>query len=135
MHVVATTEAPAATSADTVVVGLLEDEGIPHDTADGALQALVDAGEARATPRHLAVTHAGGMRWVLAGLGRRADLDGERARAVAASALGRARDLGARSLCWEVPHHAGDDVVTGLVEGTGLADYRFTRYRSAADRD
>jgi leucyl aminopeptidase len=135
MHVVATTEAPAATSADTVVVGLLEDEGIPHDTADGALQALVDAGEARATPRHLAVTHAGGMRWVLAGLGRRADLDGERARAVADPALGRARDLGARSLCWEVPHHAGDDVVTGLVEGTVLADYRFTRYRSAADRD
>ena len=135
MHVVATTEAPAATSADTVVVGLVEDEGIPHDTADGALQALVDSGEARGAPRHLAVTHAGGKRWVLAGLGRRADLDGERARAVAASALGRARDLGARRLCWEVPHHVGDDVVTGLVEGTVLAAYRFTRYRSGADGD
>ena len=135
MHVVATTEAPAATSADTVAVGLLEGEGIPHDTEGGALQALVDAGEARATPRHLAVTHAGGRRWVLAGLGRRDDLDGERARAVAAAALGRARDLGARSLCWEVPHHAGDDVVTGLVEGTLLAAYRFTRYRTRPEGD
>src|SRR3954447_10784026 len=135
MHVAATTEAPAATSADTVVVGVLEDERVPHDIEGGALQALVDAGEARATPRHLAVTHAGGRRWVLAGLGRRADLDGERARAVAASALGRARDLGARTLCWEVPHHAGDDVVAGLVEGTVLAAYRFTRYRSGTDVD
>ena len=31
-----------------------------------------------------------------------------------ALACGRASELGARTLCWEVPHHVGDDVVAGL---------------------
>jgi leucyl aminopeptidase len=131
MRVTATTDPPAAIAADTVVVGLLEGEGVPHDTEDGALGALLEAGEARAAPKHLAVVHAAGRRWILAGLGRREDLDAERARVVAATALGRARELGARTLCWEIPHHAGDDVVAGLVEGTVLGAYRFDRYRRA----
>jgi leucyl aminopeptidase len=135
MRVTATTDPPAATAADTVVVGLLEGEGVPHDTEDGALGALVEAGEARTASGHVAVVHAAGRRWILAGLGRRADLDAERARVVAATALGRARELGTRALCWEVPHHAGDDVVTGLVEGTVLGAYRFDRYRRAGEED
>ena len=52
---------PPPPPAPTPSWGLLEDRGaIPHDTADGALRALVDAGEARAAPRHLGVTRAGG---------------------------------------------------------------------------
>ena len=98
-----TTALPAETDADTVVLGILEDEGIAHDV-DGVLQGLVDAGEAKAKHRHLAVAHAGGKRWVLVGLGKRSELDGERVRVAAASALGRARELGARKLCWEVLH-------------------------------
>jgi leucyl aminopeptidase len=132
MRVAATTDAPAATAADTVAVALFAGEGIPHDTPDGALAALVDSGEARAAPRHLALTHAQGRRWLVVGFGRREDLDGERARAAAASVVGRARELGARSLCWEVPHHAGDGIVAALVEGTLLAAYRFDRYKQAS---
>src|SRR4051812_13389631 len=99
MRVNATTQAAASTAADTIVVGLVEGEGVPHDVGDGTLQALVDAGEAKATPRHLAVTHAAGKRWILVGLGTRAKLDGEALRIAAATAHGRAKELGARVLC------------------------------------
>jgi leucyl aminopeptidase len=34
-----------------------------------------------------------------------------------------------------VPHHAGDDVLTGLIEGTLLADYRFDRYKARSGDD
>ena len=53
----------------------------------------------------------------------------QRARVAAAVAHGRAREMGARTLCWEVPHHVGDEVVEGLVQGTLLHAYRFERYK------
>ncbi|HWK29921.1 MAG TPA: M17 family peptidase N-terminal domain-containing protein, partial [Solirubrobacter sp.] len=132
MHVATTTDAPTATRADTIVVGVFEDEGIAHDHG-GVLQALVDSGEARRGLRRVAVTHAEGRRFVIAGLGARADFDPERARIAAASVVGRARELGTATLCWEVPHHVGDAVVGGLVEGTLLAAYTFDEYREAED--
>ncbi|MDQ3851145.1 MAG: leucyl aminopeptidase [Actinomycetota bacterium] len=128
MRVTATTALPADTDADTVVVGLVENEGVAHDV-DRALQALVDAGEARPKPKHVAVTHAAGKRWLLVGLGRREELDSERLRVAAAVAHGRARELSARRLCWEVPHRVGDGMAGAIVEGTALAAYRFDRYK------
>src|SRR4051812_10756089 len=104
MRASATTEPAAHTSADTVVVGLVDGEGVPHDVDGGALQALVDAGEAKPRFKHLAIAHAAGKRWILVGLGERDRLDDERLRVAAAVALGRARELGARVLCWELPH-------------------------------
>src|SRR5258708_27530290 len=95
------------------------------------LNGLVAAGEAKATHRHLAVCHAGGKRWILVGLGSRAKLDAERVRVAAASALGRARELGARRLCWEVPHKVGPEIAAAIVEGTLLSAYRFDRFKSA----
>src|ERR1700712_4423373 len=68
MRVTATTEAAASTAADTVVVGLVAGEGVPHDVGAGVLQALVDAGEAKTSAGSLAVTHAEGKRWILVGL-------------------------------------------------------------------
>src|SRR3954468_5280443 len=131
---VTTTTAPAAeTPVDTVAVGLFTGKGVAHDVADGALQELVDAGEAKPSPRHLALAHAAGRRWILAGLGPREEFDPERARTVAAAVVGRARELGTRALCWEVPHHSDDRVVAGLVEGTVLAAYRFDRYKPPGD--
>ena len=125
----ATTALPVDTDCDTAAVGLLEDEGIPHDV-DGALQALVDAGEAKPSFRHLAVTHAAGKRFVLVGLGARAALDPERLRVAASAVHDRIRELGTRKLCWELPHKVGADHAQALVEGTALAAYRFDRYRS-----
>ena len=135
MNVRATTDAPADTGADTIVIGLFEGKKISHDVGDGVLQALVDSGEAKAGLRKLAVTHAAGRRWILVGLGERDAFDAERARVGAAVALGRAQELGSRSLCWEVPHRVEDDVVGALVEGTTLAAYSFDRYKSAEGKD
>src|SRR3954447_15356828 len=92
MRASATTDAAAHTSADTIVVGLVEGEPIAHDVEDGALQALVEAGEAKPRFKHLAVTHAAGKRWILVGLGARDRLDDERLRVAAAAALRRARE-------------------------------------------
>ncbi len=138
MEVTATTDPPLRTGADTICVGVFDDEGIPHDLPGRELQGLLDSGEARTGLRKLALMHAEGVRWLLVGLGQREKFSAERARVAAAVAQRRAGELGARVVCWEVPHHVDDDVVSGLVEGTVLADYRFDRYKSdageAADR-
>src|SRR5918994_714820 len=135
MEIRATTDDPPGTGADTIVVGVFEGKGIPHDVDDGALGALVESGEARSKFRSLTHAHAAGRRWILIGLGARDDFDGERARIAAATALGRARDLGARVLCWELPHKVPDAVAGALVEGTLLAAYRFTEFKSEPGED
>ncbi|HEY1517702.1 MAG TPA: leucyl aminopeptidase [Solirubrobacteraceae bacterium] len=133
MHVEATTASPLAAGADTIVVGVFEDEDVAHDVSGNALGELLTSGEARREFKRLAVTHADGVRAILVGLGKRARFDAERARVVAAVAHRRAREIGASTLCWEVPHHVGDDVVQGLVEGTLLHAYRFERYKPSDD--
>src|SRR5829696_4692950 len=135
MEIRATTDDPPATGADTIVVGIFEGKGVPHDVEDGALGALVESGEARPGFRKLAVAHAAGKRWILIGLGDRDDFDAERARIAAAVALGRARELGTRALCWELPHKVSDAVAGALVEGTLLAAYRYTAFKSEAGDD
>jgi leucyl aminopeptidase len=129
VKVEATTDAPLATDADTIVVALIESEGVAHDVADRTLGSLLGSGEARTDFKSLAVTHAEGRRFVLVGVGKRQDLDAERLRRAAAVAHGRARELGARTMCWEVPHDVGDDAVRAVVEGTLLHAYRFDHYK------
>jgi leucyl aminopeptidase len=129
----ATTDSPLATGADTVVVGVFEGEDVAHDLPGGGLAAMLESGEARRKFKQLAVTHADGTRVILIGLGDRAEFDGERARVAAAVAHGRAREMGAETLCWEVPHHVSDHVVEGLVHGTLLHAYRFERYKPSED--
>lgn len=131
MEVDATTASPAATAADTIVIGVFEQEGVAHDLPDGAIARLLETGEARREPSSLAVLHAQQRRYIVVGLGARDQFDAERARAVAAAAHGRARELGAAVVCWEVPHHVGPEIVAGLVEGTVLHAYRFDRYKPA----
>jgi leucyl aminopeptidase len=130
----ATTEPGAATDADTIAVGLFDDGG--PQVAGGrelppAAVELVASGEARATFRALALAHADGRRWLLVGLGRRADFTPERARVVAAAVHERALELATRTLCWEAPTADDPAVYAALVEGTALADYRFERHKSA----
>jgi leucyl aminopeptidase len=134
MDVTATTDAPPATNADTIVVGVFEDEGIAHDHG-GVLQALVDSGEARRGLRKLAVTHSEGRRYIVAGLGGRSAFDPEQARIAAAGVVGRAKELGTKRLCWEVPHHVSDAHVGGLVEGTLLAAYEYREFKSSDEDD
>ena len=134
MKVQATTQNPAEAGADTVVVGVFEDEGVAHDLPGGTLEAMLDTGEAQRKFKRLAVTHADGRRAILIGLGDRTEFDAERARSAAGVAHNRAVELGTDTLCWEVPHHVGDEIVAGLVEGTVLHAYRFDRYKERRRR-
>jgi leucyl aminopeptidase len=129
MRVSSTTQAPPDTGADTIAVGIFEDEKVAHDV-DGVLQAMVDSGEARAGLRKVAVTHVGGRRYILAGLGKRDDFDAERARLAAAAVAGRAKEIGTQVLCWELPHHVD---APGFVEGTLLSAYEYNAYKSKPD--
>jgi leucyl aminopeptidase len=133
VNVEATTGSPLATGADTIVVGVFEGEDIAHDLSGRALGTLLDSGEAQRDFKRLAVTHADGVRAILVGLGARTKFGAERARTAAGVVHRRATEIGARTLCWEVPHHVGDDVVEGLVEGTLLHAYRFERYKPSED--
>jgi leucyl aminopeptidase len=122
----------ADTAADTRVVPLFEGEAL----AEPALQALVELGEAKPKLKSVALTHedapGGGRRRVLiAGLGKRDELDAEKARVAAASAAARAKELGAVSLSWAVP----DGVAGALVEGTLLRLYEFDRFKTKKDED
>jgi leucyl aminopeptidase len=132
IQVAARRGAPEQTAADTRVVGLLEGEVL----ADPALQALVELGEAKPGLKKVAVTHedapGGGQRRVLiAGLGKRDELDAEKVRVAAASAAGRARELGAVSLSWAAP----DGFAGAAVEGTLLRLYEFDRFKSKREGD
>jgi leucyl aminopeptidase len=125
VHVAVTSEGVFATDADTVAVGIFEGEAVGLTPA----QALLDAGEAKQEFKHLAVTHNDGHRLIVAGLGARAQFDPERARIAAAVVGRRAQELGARHVCWQLPRGGDADHAAGLVHGTVLGGYRFTRYR------
>jgi leucyl aminopeptidase len=129
MNVSATTQPATATIADTIAVGIFQDEETSAGLPDEATQ-LIASGEARGTPKALALAHAGGRRWLLVGLGKRRDFTPERARTAAAGAHARALELATETLCWRAP---SDDLALcgALVEGTALADYRFDRLKSA----
>jgi len=132
IEVTARLGAPEDTAADTRVLGVFEGE-TPDDPA---ARELLDAGEAKAGLRKVAVGHedgaAGRRRVIVAGLGKRDEFGHERARVAAAVAAGRARDIGARSLSWAVPDGA-EGVAEALVEGTLLALYRFDRFKSSTE--
>src|ERR671917_2415481 len=124
--------APQETAADTRVLGLFQGERL----AEPDLQQLVELGEAKPGLRKVAVAHedapGGGRRRVLiAGLGKRDELDAERARVAAAAAAERAKELGAVSLSWAAP--PGEGVAGALVEGTLLRLYSFDRFKSSGD--
>ena len=122
--------APAETAADTRVVPLFEGESL----AEEHLQSLVELGEAKPALKRVAIEHedapGGGRRRVLvAGLGKRAELDPEKARVAAAAVAGRAKELGSVSLSWDAPEGVG----AAIVEGTLLKLYSFDRFKSKKD--
>ncbi len=129
MQVEATTDSPLATDADTVAVGVFETEGIAHDVPGAMLEGLLASGEAQRELGRLAVGHAEGKRFLVVGLGPRERFGAEQARVAAAAAQKRAAELSTEALCWELPHHVGQEIVAGLVQGTLLRAYRFDRYK------
>ena len=129
MQVSATTNPAASSDSDTVAVGVFEGEDLPAG-APGELGELLASGEARTSLKALALSHAEGKRWLLVGLGARAEFTPERARVAAAAACERANEISTRTLCWVVPGDGGAAVAEALVQGTILRDYRFERHKS-----
>jgi leucyl aminopeptidase len=125
-----TAEQPGATNADTVVIGVFEGAETP-DGAPVEVGELLASGEARRSLKSLALTHANGKRWLIAGLGERADFTPERARVVAAVSRERTKELSTKVLCWQAPSADGE-LAAALVQGTMLADYSFDAYKSQA---
>jgi leucyl aminopeptidase len=126
----ATTSDPGGVDSDTVAIAIFDGEDAPP-AAPAELAALIASGEARSSPKALALAHAGGRRWIAVGLGARKDLTPERARVAAAAAVERAQEISSRTLCWCAPSDAPAGVPEALVEGTMLADYRFEDCKSA----
>jgi leucyl aminopeptidase len=133
VHVEATTDGPLSTGADTIAFGIFDGEDAPVEPPGGELRALLDSGEAKATFKHLALTHAEGTRLILVGLGSRDEFGAERARVAAALVGRRAREYGTHTLCWALPAGTGDEIAEGLVHGTVLGAYRFERFKPRAD--
>ena len=123
---------PAEIDADLVVVGLYEGGSLPEQLADAG-----GAGDARGGYRKLAVLHPqGGGRALAVGLGKREEMDAERARVAAALAAKRAAELEAASVAWLLPESDEEEAIAeGIVTGTILGAYRFDRFKSADPDD
>ncbi len=141
MQTSATAQPGASTDADTIAVGLFEGASGPEHAAQQVGE-LIASGEARASFKSLALAHAEGKRWLIVGLGARERFTPERARVAAAVACARAKEISARSLCWELP--GGDlmgagaepaELAGALVEGTILRDYSYLRHKSHVDEE
>jgi leucyl aminopeptidase len=126
------TDPAAQTDADTVAIGVFEGAETPSGAPEQVGE-LLASGEARRSLKSLALAHAHGKRWLIVGLGERADFTPERARVVAAAARERAREISTRTLCWQTPSvddGADGEIAAALVQGTMLADYSFDAYKS-----
>jgi len=136
MQISATTQPASTTDADTIAIGVFDGEA-PAPGSPAQLGELLDSGEARRSFKSLALTHADGKRWLLVGLGARADFTPERARVAATVTGARAREISARTLCWQAPGDvAGASaaaIAAAIVEGTVLSDYRFELHKSAGE--
>jgi leucyl aminopeptidase len=137
MDVSTTSQAADGSDADTIAIGVFAGaggSGSPAPAPEAApeeVRELLASGEARTSPKSLAVTHAGGKRWIVVGLGHAEELDAERARVAAAAVAERARELSTSVLCWSLPAGADEAIAAAIVEGTVLRDYRYERNKSA----
>ncbi len=116
--------------ADLAAVGIFEGEPAPEEIAGAA-----GAEAAKGTYRALSPAFADGGRVILAGLGKREELDPERLRVVAALVAKEAGRLEAGSLAWVLPQGDEDAAAEALVTGTILGSYRFDRFRSEGPSD
>jgi leucyl aminopeptidase len=122
----------AAVDADLVAVGLCEGEELP-----GELASARGAADAKGGFKKLSTIHPEQpARVLVAGLGKREDLDAERLRVAAALVAKEAGKLSTGSIAWVLPE--GDDaeaLAEGIVTGTILGTYSFDRFKSKDAED
>ena len=118
---------PLEADVKVVAVGLYEDAALPREIAIS-----IGAEDAKGGYEKLTLLRPDGpQRAVVVGLGKREEMDAERARVAAALAAKEAAKLDAAALAWLLPE-SDDDAATAaaLVTGTILAAYRFDRFKS-----
>lgn len=116
-------------AAELVAIGLCEDESLPAELGGAAGAEAAAGGFKKLSP-----AFDGEQRLVVAGLGRREDLDAERLRVAAALVAKQAVQLKAGSLAWVLPASEDDAAaVEAIVSGTILASYRFDRFQKAPE--
>ena len=122
----------AEVEADLVAVGLCEGDSLPAALA-GAPGAANAVGAAEKLSFLFPEAPA---RVLVAGLGKREELDAERLRVAAALVAKEAGRRKTTSLAWLLPESADDAAAAeGLVPGTILGAYRFERFKSGDPDD
>jgi leucyl aminopeptidase len=124
-------ELPEA-DADLVAIGLYDGEDLPAEIAGAP-----GAADAKSAFKKLALLHPERpARVLVVGLGKRSEMDAERARVAAALAAREAGKVEATSLAWALPPSENDAATAeGLVTGTILGSYRFDRFLSRDPSD
>jgi leucyl aminopeptidase len=144
MDVVLARARAAASKAGALALAVPEGERTPRGVAAevdrrarGAVAALLGSRDFAGRAFETAVLYPRGLpaaRLVLVGLGKRAEIDGQRLRLAAAQAARRARELRAGSLTFAVPDIGGRDDAARraqvCAEGAVLGHYRHDAYRS-----
>jgi len=122
----------AAVDAGLLAVGLCEGEQLPAELASAR-----GAADAKGSFKKLSIVHPEQPdRVLVVGLGKREELDAERARIAAALAAKEAGKLKLASLAWLLPEHPDRGALAeGLVTGTILGSYRFDRFKSVDPDD
>jgi leucyl aminopeptidase len=122
----------SAVDADLLAVGLCEGEKLPAEIASAP-----GSNDAKGGFKKLAMLYPERPgRVLVTGLGKRGELDAERARVAAAMAAKEAAGLSARSIAWVLPGSEDDTALAeGLVTGTILGAYRFDRFKSNDPND
>jgi leucyl aminopeptidase len=118
--------------AELLAIGLCVGEDLP-----AALASAPGAADARGDYKKLTVLYPEQPgRVLVAGLGKREELDAECARVAAALVAKEAGRLKAKSLAWALPESSDDDALAeGLITGTILGAYRFDRFKSVDSDD
>jgi leucyl aminopeptidase len=121
-----------AVEAGLLAIGLCEGEELPADLASAP-----GATDAKGSFKKLTMLHPERpARVVVAGLGKREDLDAERLRIAAALVAKEAGALSLSSIAWALPESDDDEALAeGIVTGTILGAYRFDRFKSADPDD
>jgi leucyl aminopeptidase len=120
-----------AVDADLVAIGLCEGEELP-----GELGSARGADDAKSSFKTLTMVHPEQpTRLLVAGLGKREDLDAERLRIAAALVAKEVARLKATSLAWALPGGLDGEMAEGIVTGTILGAYSFDEFKSSDSED
>ena len=132
--------APGAGRPDALALSLTEDDAAPRSEGElaGRLQQLVDDGELKGELGRTVVLHTNGeanaRRVVVAGLGKRAEVDADAVRTAASAVARRLAEVGG-TLAWtlddSLPLSAGEQA-RAVVEGAVLGAYSPGRWKTGS---